>query len=42
MEKKIDKDTLCQEYGEKNVEQFYTLWEYSKHMRESPYHLEKV
>jgi len=40
MENNIDKNTLCQEYGEKNVEQIYTLWEYSKHMRESPYHLE--
>jgi len=40
MENNIDKSTLCQEYGEKNVEQLFTLWEYSKHMRESPYHLE--
>jgi len=40
MENNIDKNTLCQEYGEKNVELIYTLWEISKHMRESPYHLE--
>jgi len=40
MENKIDKNTLCKEFGEKNVEQFYSLWKYSKHMRESPYHLE--
>jgi NAD+ synthase len=40
MENNIDKNTLCQEYGEKNVELIYTLWEFSKHMRESPYHLE--
>ena len=40
MENNIDKNSLCQEYGDKNVEQLYTLWKYSKHMRESPYHLE--
>jgi NAD+ synthase len=40
MENNIGKNTLCQEYGEKNVELIYTLWEFSKHMRESPYHLE--
>ena len=39
MENNIDKKTLCKEYGEKNVEQIFSLWEYSKHMRESPYNL---
>ena len=40
IENNFDKNTLCQKFGEKNVEQLYSLWEYSKHMRESPYHLE--
>ncbi|MHA1475826.1 MAG: NAD(+) synthase [Promethearchaeota archaeon] len=40
IENNIDKSTLCQEYGEKNVEQLYSLWEYSKHMRESPYYID--
>ncbi|MHA1719725.1 MAG: NAD(+) synthase [Promethearchaeota archaeon] len=39
IEKNIDKSILIKEFGEKNVESLYTLWEYSKHMRESPYHL---
>ena len=40
IENNIDKSTLCQEYGEKIVEQIFTLWEYSKHMRESPYQVD--
>ncbi|QEE15139.2 NAD(+) synthase [Promethearchaeum syntrophicum] len=40
MENNIDKSILCQEYGEKNVEQIYSLWKYSQHMRESPYNIE--
>ena len=40
IENNVDKSTLCQEYGEKNVEQLYSLWEYSKHMRESPYYID--
>ena len=40
MENNIDKNTLCQKYGEKDVEQIFSLWKYSKHMRESPYYVD--
>ncbi len=39
IENNIDKKTLCQEYGEEIVENLFSLWKYSKHMRESPYQL---
>ena len=39
IENKIDKNALCQEYGEEIVEHLFSLWKYSKHMRESPYQL---
>lgn len=40
IENNIDKNALCQEYGEEIVEHLFSLWKYSKHMRESPYHIE--
>jgi NAD+ synthase len=38
MENGFEKEKLKQEFGEQNVEQIIELNQYSKHMRESPYH----
>lgn len=39
LEMKVDQDQLFYEYGEENVERIMSLWELSKHMRESPYQI---
>lgn len=39
IENQFDLDALRQDYGDDNVDQLLKLFELSKHMRESPYHL---